>query len=565
MNLTFRGTCFGTWFGLAAALALGCGSSSGAGYVPEQDASATPDATTIDARPDVVVPPPPIGDGNVRLFSGSAQLLLNGQPCTSTVGATGDRWCAFVSPSKTNLSLLDLFVVNVSRAAAGTAVTCGSPVGDPNCLRLTGGFFEESQPPAPHGAKFVGDTLLYFDVTGVPYAWRPGMTDGRRLAIPIFAGDLHDCTAAAQGWLSIACLQDLPTQPPTGEVHSALVAGLLDSATSPPLVQVDTVISSNPLDANLPRFQFGFPTPTGDMLAWSSRATPNGPEILKAQEIDSIASQQTVATDVDRWTTSPDGTQWYWLSQFVSTSGTLQTAPFPGGASPTTLLASARSYQVAPNGALAVVSSTGDLGAIIDPVAAPGTITPIDTGVLGVIRVSRQGHAVYAKTLNSLLGFVDLYVKKLDGTGSRCTLTSQVDGEVFAAFPPAAGSVLWARVDLNAPVGDPPRGLFTSLANCTTTTIATAVLGLATAGDNGVLFTDTATAVGGTLKLQNVIGGGTLDPSPPTVVQTAVDNFVTVFPTPGAVVFTVNASSASDGVYVHAFASAPDGADGGSD
>ena len=554
MDLTFRSACF-SLVGLVGFWALGCGSSTGSPYQPDQKSDAGhPDVTAGDANADAQKPPPMSGGGNVLLFAGTSQLLSSGPPCTGEAGATGDRWCAFISQSKTTLGNIDLFVVNVSRAAAGTNITCGSPIGDPNCLRLTGGFFEESAPPVSHAAFFRGDTLVYFDLTGAPYGWRPGMANGRMLAANVTPGDVHDCLPATKG-TGLLCLQG----PLDGTViQSDLLVGRLDAVASPPLVKVATVISSNPADGNTPRFGVAFPTPSGDTVAWSSRATPSGPEILKTQELDDATTLRTVASDVTQWTVSPDGGQWYWLSQLVTTAtsetGTLQTAPFVDATSPTTLVSRVVDYRVAATGGIVSLTAPGVLQGIVDPVGAPTAIVALDTGVVGMLRVSGQGHVAYTKGFDSILGLIDLYVRKLDGTGTRCMLTAQRNALIYSSFPPGSGAILWARVDLNAPLGDPPDGLFTSLSDCRTMTAATGVQRLGLSGDNGVLFTDQGDSADATLRLQNVLGGSALDPNPPTLIETRVDGFFALFPTPNAVLFTVNAGSVDDGLYLHPIA-----------
>ena len=105
-------------------------------------------------------------------------MLFDGPSCTGETGATGDRWCAFVALG--GASQLSLHAVNVSRAAAGVAITCGGV--DPNCLLLTPALGGDSSDPTLHGTFFKGDTLVYYDQTLAPHAWRPGMTSGRLLA-----------------------------------------------------------------------------------------------------------------------------------------------------------------------------------------------------------------------------------------------------------------------------------------------------------------------------------------------------------------------------------------------
>ena len=558
MDVTFRSTCLG----LATLFALGCGSGNGSAttYPPQVDAGQQDAITANDSGSDTSKPAPMSSADSVPLFAGTTALLSSGAACTSEVGAVGDRWCAFIALSKTNIGNVDLFVVNVSQAATGVSISCGGTNGDPNCLRLTGGYFEDSTPNASHTALFRGDTLVYFDRTGAPYGWRPGMANGRALALNKVALDVHDCLPASKG-TAVYCLQDLTV----GDVtQSDLLLGRLDGAVHPPLARVETVISSNIADGTRPRFQVGFPTPAGDTLAWSGRATPTGPEILKVQKVDDASTRATVATDVNRWTTSPDGGQWYWLSQFGTTSGTLQGAPFPAGASPTTLISNVAEYRVAATGGIVARTTARELQGIVDPVGAPTTIVPLDTGVLGIVQISGQGHVAYAKNIDSILGLIDLYVKKLDGMGARCTLTSQQNSSRFAAYAPGSGAILWARTDLNAPFGDPPDGLYTSLSDCRTTTVAPGIADLRPAADVGVLIVDEFDGVDGRLRVQGVTDGHALGSTTPVLIQTRVDSYLTVSPSSRLVIYTVNAGSPADGVYVYSVAGvAPSGMDAG--
>src|SRR5262245_17487698 len=60
------------------------------------------------------------------IFIGDQAILLDlGPACTNEEGATADRWCAFIAASVSAPGNGDLFVFNASKAAAGTAITCG--------------------------------------------------------------------------------------------------------------------------------------------------------------------------------------------------------------------------------------------------------------------------------------------------------------------------------------------------------------------------------------------------------------------------------------------------------
>ncbi|MEO7668384.1 MAG: hypothetical protein ABIW57_03535, partial [Polyangia bacterium] len=430
-----------------------------------------------DGDDDAMKPPPLAGSGTVLLFRGQAAFPATGVPCTADSGATGDRWCAFTSPSTSRPEGVDLFVVNASRAAAGAAISCGGGVVDPNCLRLTGGFFEESSTPAPHAAGFQGDTLVYFDETGTAYGWRPGMLDGRQLA----QGVLHDCLPSQKG-TSVLCLRDLDDPSGTGVTRSELLVGSLGGTAAPPLTVLDVVISADSTGtAAQVGLRMGFGLDGSDVL-WSSRSVSRGPEILKTQKVGDPATRMTVASDVSRWRFSSDGTRLYWLSQYNydttgKPSGTLQVTPFPAGAAATTLLPEVGNFLVTASGAIVaqtrVSGSRGTLQAIPDPATAPGNVTTLDTGVLGIYAAGARTHVAYAKA--SDISFSDLYVKRLDGTGERCVLTSQPLAPARVTFTASGAGVLWARVlNLDDFVGTPLkfRVTLTRLSDCAAMPVA---------------------------------------------------------------------------------------------
>src|SRR6185436_12298498 len=172
-------------------------------------------------------------------------------------------------------------------------------------------------------------------------------------------------------------------------------------------------------------FQPGFPVPGSNTVAWSSRATGTGPEILKMQTIGNDASRATVASNINNWSGSPDGTRWYWISALNETSGAgvLQSSPFPGGASPVAIAPTVLQYDFPTRTSLLVVNgdTAKSMVAFADPVGAPTASVSIDTGVIAFVALSKQGHAAYVKTVSTNAGgttFSDLLVKKSDGTGA---------------------------------------------------------------------------------------------------------------------------------------------------
>ena len=329
-------------------VAAGCGSSGGradggvtgaGGRDGGRDSTFNPfDVGTTGGGGTGVIDAAPVDRGTpspgALIYPGTDAFMLRfGPSCTAEEGATGDRWCAFVAASPTTVDAADLFVFNATKAAAGTAITCGAAA-ETNCLKLTADFAED----AFHGAFFQGDTLVYFDGTAMPFGWRPGMTAGRALvAADATTADVLGCVPAAKG-TAIVCLKDLPAAMQTNAniIISDLILGTLDGAATPPLARVESVISWNAGDdVNDPLFAYQF-LPGGQSLAWSTRTSPTGAEILKTQKVGDDASRAMIGSDIHEWSVSPDGTHWSWFSQYNVTTGagTLQSAPFPGGVGP---------------------------------------------------------------------------------------------------------------------------------------------------------------------------------------------------------------------------------------
>jgi hypothetical protein len=485
-----------------------------------------------------------------KVVAGPAALLTEGPSCTSEVGAAGDRWCAFVAFSTLDKRMLS--VVNVSQVIAGVPVACGG--GDPNCLLLTRELGRDALSPTLHGTYFQGDTLVYYDAALVPYAWRPGMTAGRRL-VDFGAGAKHDailCTPATTG-TAVICLGLPATQPDPNITQAELLIGKADGANEPLLSVVETVITSTSSDiGGRPRFSFGFPPGAGDHVAWTSRAGPTGPETLKLQAAGDPASKVTVASDVHAWHVSPDGARWFWLSAIDRTGvGTLQTAPFPSGANPTGVRLSVVEYGILPvdGKTIVAISAIGTLVAIADPVAATSELV-LDTNVRMLLSFSAAGHVAYTKNrVGANTG--DLLVKKADGTAT-CIVepTSRVPfGSV--SFAPNAGAVVWAR----AMPGGLFDGHYTRLRDCNPMPIAPDVVVLASIGHEVVLFMDQFDGGprSGSMRFMRVGNDNRLHPETSTPIADHVDSYAISGPAPGALLYTVNAGGEDDGVYVRWF------------
>jgi len=487
------------------------------------------------------------------VFQGASPVLLpSGLPCTFEEGATGDRWCAFLTDSVSTPGNTDLFAVNVTKAGAGVSISCG--LADANCLKLTSSYFEDQF----HVALFQGDTLVYFDLTGTPFGWRPGMTAGRMLAVADpTTKNVVECIPDIKG-TGITCQRDLPDAMQTDPqvFLTDVLAGRIDDAANPPLVRLETAILSSSGDMNVNHFQVGFPVPGGNTVAWSARAVKGGPEVLKAQTLGDDASRVTVASNVNSWRASPDGARWYWRSMVSESTraGALQSAPFPSGTGPTMLAANTLAFDFPTPTSLVVVDTAKQLLGFADLAGAPTASQTLDTAVIGMVTLSAQGHVAYAKTVVAAgqTRFIDLFVKKTDGTGA-CVVTAATDAYLSAiGFTSGATGVAWIQ---DTPTAFPAR--FTRLSDCTKMDVATDVVWTEPVGDRGVMYLDSVSNANGTVAMwfRPLATGGAVSGDPATLVSGGVGTYKVV-PRTGldTLVYTVNAGGNEDGVYVKSFA-----------
>jgi hypothetical protein len=463
----------------------------------------------------------------VKVFGQGAFLVTSGNPCTYEEGATGDRWCAFGAASSVRPIGTDLFVVNVTKALMpGSTVTCSGTTGNnPDCLRLTTGLAADNI----HRIEFFGDTLLYYDESVMLYGWRPGMPNGIELRGPE-ATDVSSCVGANKG-NAVACLQLPITDGALPTIVNIIVGQVTAGAT---LTRVAQPLLSGP-------GSFGISQDGGSVI-WSAYTQDAGPEILNVRLVSDSGPGQVVANDVSEWSVSPNGSRWYWLSEYNyatdAPAGTLQSAPFPAGTSPTTHIASVAEYVFAANGNLALFTNIRNgratLRAIADPVGAPTTALTIDTGVLTVSGLSPDGFIFYSKNTDIPADpfFFDFFSKKLDNTGA-CTLTRTLDGLPQFSFAfPGGGALLWTRVtnatDPTATMPDVDLRL-TDLATCASTMVAGGNLGSwLPAGDEAVLYTDDVTALTRadgsryfeeSLRMRRLGAGHALAADPATLIQ----------------------------------------------
>lgn len=483
-----------------------------------------------------------------RVFSGTASMLFDGPACAREAGARSDRWCGFVARSEDGDR--NLFVVNVSALLAGADVACGD-AGEEYCLLLTPSLGGDSFDPTHHGTLFQGDTLAYYDATLAPYVWRPGFDSGKALVEVSESLDAVFCTPASRG-TAVGCLGMPAEQAEPGLARAALFVGRAESETEPLLAPVDEVIAANASDA-IPRFGYGYPNVPGDYVAWTTRESATGPETLKLVDAADLESKTTVAADVHDWSLSLDGRRWYWLAGIDAFgAGTLQTAPFPSGESPSDVSADVMQYAEVPGGGGNVVVRTRDaeLVAIADPLDAPGERVTLDGGVLDLISVTNGGYVAYAKHFVGASS-IDLFVT--DATGERaCELDTSVTVPLRSVFfSPDGDSALWARS--NATGGFD--GYYTDLSRCESEPLAAEVVAIGFLGDDTVLLMNDFDSVlnAGALRVRRVDRDNRLRDEEPELVAEQADTYAIADPGRRTLVYTVNGGGPEDGVYVRRF------------
>jgi hypothetical protein len=535
-------------------------------------ADATGDQGHLDANDDstgeLIAPP-----GLTRqLVAGRAALVGRGSnSCTNQPGATGDRWCGFVIPAiqATASGPYELWVIDVTRASRGTAISCDGT--DASCLRLsTNAYFDRFVGAGNDG--FEGDTLIYQadadasatqSFVGPVSAWRPGWMTGRKLTSG--AGVL--CSGHQTREVAL-CLQNR-SENADGDVSYDLVAGPLPLSGGAPLPTIETVLAVSAADA-AEKFQVSL-SPDGATLAWSARPTPTGLETLKVQKIDDAGTRQTVASDVSSWQISDDGTHWLWLRAFnhddLAPSGTLELDAFPGGSTPVTLATGVADFRgVGATGVLfraKVVHTLGELRLMPDH-AAPSTTTLIDTEVASVFAHSDDGGTVvYTKTVtgvgNDLFGWSTTLA-------APCAISSAPSAAGFATLLSQNHVVVWDQGDVRTQAFS---GAVTSLSSCATTAFGPDIIRWQPAGDDRLVFLDGATggSATGTLRATRVENDGLADQGTP--LQANVDStYAALGPTLPAVVYTVTARTATDGLYIYVgplLGAASTQSDGGND
>jgi hypothetical protein len=552
--------------GFAIAVAgTGCG-GGGKGF---PDASVffdgRPDGTTTgtggDGADAGTRPPPTPGVGARALFTGTSLLIGSGpDSCTNQDPASGDRWCGFAALS-TFANGIDLWVINVTKAAGGQIIPCDSSNLD--CLLLTS-TLDTSQP-----TSFFGDTLIYTADTdanggGPIYAWRPGMIAGRKVTSNLgnacFGHPKSDAVICAQN-------QDNTTVPT--QITVDLVAGKLSAGGTAALPRVATLLLSDDADpSSVPHYQISM-SPGGDWVAWSTRPTAAGFETLSAQKFNDDSTRVVIAEDVSRWDFSGDGASWYWLKSYNYSAsgnplGTLQAAPFPpdpGGAATAGTTIQTRVSTFAPGGDKGVfyfgpmVNGAADLSVMADR-DQPAQVKLIDRGVIQLINLSHDGRAViYAKTVvlntDGTPSLFDLSVGGLD-LATPCTLTPTASSPFpFATLSEAPANAIWRNVNATT---QEVVGNYTDLSTCRTQKFSSDLVAWTSVPSQGIIFADSLfftsqMSADVTLRYAQYTGGAL----PPTGTEFQLEadaTFAVTLPSLNAVIFGIFSGVAADGIYI---------------
>lgn len=304
------------------------------------DAAVTRDAGGVEvprtgrALPAGVAPARRMLDPRARLTGGGTNSCSHQEPPSGD----GHRWCAFTLPGASK-DLLELWVIDVSRAAAGPLPRCDGSA--PGCLRLTPTLwtaFSLYGPAHPYAHAFDGDTLIFYVGTparsdavyrGQVHAWRPGWPASR----PITADKGLLCYGHRRTAVAF-CISDVvgdPAHPDSFEV----LAGSVAEPSGGPLPLVGRI---NPFRSSGGDALWGWSfSGDGQLLAVASPdpdPTVASIRVVATRDVGKVAPVEVVR-DAATWSISHDAKKVY-FSREDAAAGTrsLHMADFPSGANP---------------------------------------------------------------------------------------------------------------------------------------------------------------------------------------------------------------------------------------
>jgi hypothetical protein len=491
-----------------------------------------------------------------RLVAGAARLV--GQPqsaCSHQVPASlnGDRWCAFSRVAGENT---ELWVVDVTRWATDGFPCDGS---DRRCLRLTDKLWTgtaQTGPTHPSAHRFEGDTLIFHvDVpkagplfAGPIFAWRPGWPQARQItggqATACWGHLLHD---------ALSCIENLDTRVPISFDLTAtrLMSGPARKVTRTYPVRAD----------GASQYGQGF-SPDGQYFAFSQAGpTEQEPETLYVVRTDSIGTQppiKVVSEEIARWKISPDGQKVYYLRGFNSTtaSGTLMMADFPGGGNEAALADNVGTFRVLDDGRgtdrgllLATNASMGRaVFRIMRDRNAPADLQTFALPARDVLLSRDLSYAFYIQSVDPQTGLSDAWVTPIMPI-YRCGLAPSGSAALFGApFSGGSRRVFWAdNVDTTAGTG---RGWSMPTSGCgARSTYGERVEAWFVHHEEGMIFSERES--GGTVVLRFITFKDDVPQLGPAVeIRAGVDPLFAIVPGWKAVLFSINAGTEADGLYL---------------
>jgi hypothetical protein len=413
--------------------------------------------------------------------------------CSVPVGGVADRWCVF---HRTGGALAELWVINVTKALAGSVPLCDGSSAD--CVRLTTTLWTRSPlggPGHPFSHQFNGDVLIYYaDASsegdqlhrGPVRAWRPGWTESRVLT----SADGLACYG--QGRLPLVYCLDAVMGDPMKPDSFELRAG---SLAQPPAAPLPSVGRFRPLRTDgAVAWQVAF-SPDGAFFAVSSPDPDPAVETLRVMPTSALGTQapwREVIDDVTYWSIGHDSQRIYFLRGKEQREQELRAADFPAGTAEVLVDGRVKDYLLPgqpprDQGVVFLSATVADRGAFR---FVPDSRTPAN-----VVTIFN-----YRDVLEGLFLSADLrYTTWLDAafrarvvrTSDRasCTLNTHVELSAFQVVSLDSGElVFWSE---DAPGGLSGRNAFFARPDCTGTTRFGADVGSYwPVGDRALLYTD---------------------------------------------------------------------------
>jgi hypothetical protein len=528
----------------------------------------------------------------------SVMLGVHRSSCSYGAGseaAGATRWCAISRPGST-LGSLELWVMNVTKAAANPgSVTC-SGASNADCIRLTTNLFSSQPdigPVYPTAHRFYGDTLIYYAnaksapselYRGPVFAWKPGWDGPKQIG----SDNAVLCSGHSRADVAV-CIENISPEgvtPVTWDIHAGSTSGLLKKVAQITPVHPTTEAS---------QWGSGF-TQMGDYFVFStpSMATGNRETLyyIKTTDIGTAMPTQVGDPGVSRWTLNAAGNKWYYLKDYNynrmgEPSGTLYSRDFPGGTTETKIQGAlipggatkgVGTYQVLVGqddmdkglGLLVnVVGGRGNYVILKNPAGSyddPANVQTVVTDIATLPIYSPDLRFNYfAKAVDDQVGTTDSWVIKSDGTGS-CSLTQTLASSIFGfPFLENAGLVFWMdNFDAATDSGegwlanpDNPNGCPLPAGPAGKRKFSNAIDFWFVDGDKAMLYSDDSDGQRVSLRYAP-FSGGTLTTATP--MQTKADRMFAILPNYEGLLFSISSNNESvDGVYYLALPPVPGG------